>query len=230
MGTLSKFLTVSGLFLAGPLVFASPSADEVKIHSILDNRNIDCSHYEPNFRPSLNFETLEPLAKLNLEKSQVSLYLPIVYYRCEKDFVGQGELVIVDPAQPYKYEVEQLDGTKTAIQVQKQGFVFRALPTGSEKKGFPARIERSGLIENVRFDVPLESLLTPQQRKALKQGQLTFAKLRILASLFMDYQIGEGTKDSTGLVPKFSATWTLKFSKQNEELRVHLQEANLNRL
>lgn len=229
MENLYKLLTVCGLFLVNSPVLGAPSNDDFKLTSILEQRQINCNDFEPNLSPSLNFETLEPIAKFNETKNQVSLYIPIVYYRCELGLLQEGELKIVDPSKPYQYDVEQLDGTKITVQVDKQGYSFRAqLDDGS--KGLPARVNRSGLVENIQFDIPLEKLLSRSQRQNLKNGSKILTKVKVIASLAMDYQIGDSTKDSTGLVPKFVATWTVKFTKEHGQLKVFLQQASLSRL
>jgi hypothetical protein len=227
MRKLYTLLTTVSLF--STVVCAANSvtdSDDFKIKEIMDGRRINCSSYEPSLTPTLNFETVGPKATVNATSTQVSLQMKVIYYRCNKGTDSETTFAVVDPKSPYQYDVEQFDGTTSTVKVNSQQYRFSSIPGTSYstdvKKGLPARIEIDGLIHNVRFDIPLEKLLSSPQRATLKSGGEVSLSIKVISALSTDYKIGAQTRGDTGFIPGTSLIWELKLSMDKKALKAEL--------
>ncbi len=227
MRKLFTLLTTVSLFSV--VVSASnlnTDSDDFKIKEIMDGRRINCSSYEPSLTPTLNFETVGPKALVNATSTQVSLQMKVIYYRCHKGTGGEATFTVVDPKSSYQYDVEQFDGTTSTVKVTRQQYRFSAMPGSSDstdvKNGLPARIETNGLIHNVRFDLPLEKLLSSPQRTTLKTGGEVSLSVKVISALSTEYKIGSQTQGDTGFIPGTSIIWEIKLSMDKKVLKADL--------
>ena len=228
-------LTVVSLFVTS-LGMASTDfgSDDPKVREILDGTRVNCSGYEPNINPTLNFETASPMVIVNETQSQVSLQMKVVYYRCIKADDGETSFKIADPSEPYQYEVEQFDGSKTLIKVNGQQFRFSAMldnPMSTDvKSGIPARNDKAGMVNNIRFDLPLGKILNASQRQSLKSGKEVSLVIKMIGALSTDFKIGDQTQGSSGFTPTTSFSWELKLSEVKKGLKVELVRVKSNSL
>lgn len=228
-------LTVVSLFVTSLGWSASNSgSDDPKVREILDGTRVNCSGFEPSLNPTLNFETASPTVIVNESQQQISLQMKVVYYRCSKTEDGETSFNLVDPADPYQYDVEQFDGSKSTIKVNGQQFRFSAMidnPESSDvKKGTPARNERNGLVNNIRFDLPLSKVLNNSQRQSLKSGREIRLELKMIGALSTEYKVGDQTQGSSGFTPTTSFTWELKLLQNKKDLKAELLRVRSNSL
>lgn len=229
MKKLTTFLTTVALFAASTsgAAISNTGADAEKFNEIISGRGIDCSSFRPSVNPTLYFETIGPKAIINNSSTQLSLQMKLVYYRCLPGSDGEITFSAVDPKTPYQYEFEQFDGSTTSIKVNEQRYRFSAMigndsRSSNLKKGLPARVETDGLLNLVRFDLPLEKLLSSAQKNLLKRGEEIDLSVRVISGLSTNYRIGSQVKEESGFSPGTTLHWKVKLTNGQKNLKAEL--------
>jgi hypothetical protein len=233
MKTLSIFLTAACLFSAAAYgAEMGDTSDSSQLAERLRGRGVNCNAIEPGLTPTLNFETMSTAAGINRSGTILSLYFDTLYYRCLRGEDGDVQLSIVRPNDPYQYEVEQFDGTKTVVKVNSQQNRFSAMikdPRATDiTKGIPARVETDGLLYKIHLDLPINQLLSAKDLRALQHGNTIMTSVRVLSALSMDYRIGTQTQGDTGFIAGTKMTWELKLSKAQNQVKVVLVRVRTN--
>jgi hypothetical protein len=200
--------------------------EQLKIREVIEGHRVTCSNFEPALMPTLNFETVGSRVLLNPSATQVSIQMNIVYFRCQKDAMGDSNFTLVNPTTPYHYQVEQFDGTTTSVKVSSQQYRFTAAIANSQsyelRKGVSARVDSNGQIYNIRFDFPIDQLLNASQRQLLMKGSVIPISLRVTSALSTNYRIGAQTQEETGFRPTTAIEWEFKLLKNRGVLKAEI--------
>ncbi len=211
-----------------PVLAQENPADEGKrIDEIIKGERTNCNHVaDQGMTPTLLFETLSPKMTVNEPASILSLQMKIIYYRCiKKNPSDSPEFMVASPSTPYKYTVEQLDGSANTINVNHQAHRFNIkFKSLTLEPGYPQKIGSTGNVHLIQLDIPLKKLLTPSQEIQLRNGSELNLSLPVVSEVSTDYAIGTQTKSNTGFAAGSTFTWNFKLSmKGKKTMKVELQ-------
>ncbi len=220
------FLTLGSLFLTNKLWAQDNKnlTDESILKLVESRRSANCEGFKPTLKPNLSFESVATDASVDKNTNSITLNMKIVYFRCSLNSTDEGIITLVNPKDPYQYEVTQFDDSVTPVKVLNQEYRFSAMlkpKDGNDiKKGIPAHYDTNGLIQDVYFNIKISDLLTKIQIRDLSRGKEIKVKVRTVGALSTTYKIGSQTDDTTGFQPQIAVNWDLRFSTDKKGIKV----------
>jgi hypothetical protein len=140
---------------------------------------------------------------------------------------------VVEPNAPYKYEVEQLDGTLRTVKVINHHYRFVTRLAKAKARltanTFAARAETKAQVHQLRFDMPVAQILNKHEIQTLKSGRPVSVSLETQSALAMEYSIGEQTRDRTGFQPSTSFLWELRLHTERGQLKAIIEKITASR-